>query len=291
MASRRVEIVGSQGVPLVGDLWVADPAGSPKGVALLLHGGGQTRHSWASTGGRLSTQGWTALSVDARGHGESGWASRHEDYGLQALVDDLAATVAWIGEPPVVLGASMGGITAMVAEGEQPGLLRALVLVDVTPTLEPDGVDRISGFMRSGLEGFDTLEKAADSVAAYNPHRERPKNLDGLRKNLREGTDGRWYWHWDPAFLALDPREADRGSTVERRREAAARLRVPTLLVRGTRSDIVSRAGAMELLELVPGARLVEVPQAGHMVAGDDNDVFTAEVESFLSGLEPLRPL
>ena len=284
-SSERAEIAGHQGISLVGDLWRAEPNGSVHGHALLLHGGGQTRHSWASTGQRLAERGWTALSMDARGHGESGWAPDGHGYHLQPLIDDLKATVAWIGSPPVVLGASMGGITALVGEGENPGLVRGLVLVDVTPTLEPDGVAKIAKFMRSGLKGFDTLEAAADSIAAYNPHRKRPRNLDGLRKNLRLRDDGRWYWHWDPNFMSLDPQEASRGVSVERRREAASRVRVPTLLVRGRQSDIVSPEGAKELLALVPGSRFVEVAQAGHMVAGDDNDLFTGEVESFLAAL------
>jgi pimeloyl-ACP methyl ester carboxylesterase len=281
----QFEIAGFGNVALRGDCWRPDPEQGSKGVVLLLHGGGQTRHSWSSTAARLAGGGWTAVATDARGHGDSAWAADADGYQLEALVEDLKATVEWIGEPPIVLGASMGGLTAMVGEGENPGLLRALVLVDVAPSIEPDGAEKIAAFMRSGAGGFAGLEEAADAIAAYNPHRPRSRNLDGLRKNLRRRPDGRWYWHWDPALLARDAHETTRGVSLDRRREAASRIRVPTLLVRGAHSDIISVEGAQEFLELVPGSRLVEVPQAGHMVAGDDNDLFTSEVEQFLASV------
>jgi pimeloyl-ACP methyl ester carboxylesterase len=277
-----VTITGSGGVQLVGDRWEAQQS---RGTVLLLHGGGQTRHSWANTGRRLSANGWNAVSMDTRGHGDSDWAHGPDAYGMDSLVADLIRTVGVLGEAPVVLGASMGGMAALITEGENPGTMRALVLVDVTPRLEPAGVEKITSFMRSGTEGFDSLEEVADAVAAYNPHRSRPRNLDGLRKNVRQRPDGRWYWHWDPAFINRESREPDRGIGRDRPREAARHVRVPTLLVRGQQSDIVSVEGARELMDLVPGSRMVDVAKTGHMVAGDDNDVFTEQVTGFLAEL------
>jgi pimeloyl-ACP methyl ester carboxylesterase len=282
----RVEITGDNGITLVGDRWLAE---SPVGTVLLMHGGGQTRHSWAKTGERLAARGWTAVNVDTRGHGQSDWdPAGPRAYGMDHLVADLKLVVDWIGEAPVVIGASMGGMTALVSEGENPGLLRAMVLVDVTPRIEPHGVVKITDFMRSGNEGFANLDEVADAIAAYNPLRSRPRNLEGLKKNLRLRPDGRWHWHWDPAFISAEGREPDRGITGDRPREACAGITVPVLLVRGRQSDIVSPEGAQELLDLVPSARLVDVANAGHMVAGDDNDVFTQSVEEFLSQLPEL---
>ena len=275
----RVEFLGGNGLRIVGDQW--DVLGR-RGRTLLLHGGGQTRHSWARTGPRLAGLGWAAVSVDTRGHGESEWPSGPEGYTLDCLVDDLKAMVAQLGEPPVVVGASMGGMTALVAEGENPGLLRGLVLVDVVPRLEPEGIEKIHDFMRSGLSGFATLDEAADAVARYNPARPRPADPSGLRKNLRLKADGRWYWHWDPRFIAGQAREPDRNIRLERSLAACRSVRVPTLLVRGRDSDVVSVDSAGELLGLIPGSSLVEVGGAAHMVAGDDNDVFVSSVEDFL---------
>src|SRR5690606_30000198 len=160
------------------------------------------------------------------------------------------------------------------------------VLVDVAHRIEPKGVDRIAEFMTAHLDGFDDLDAVADAVAAYNPHRPRPTDLSGLRKNVRQRDDGRWYWHWDPRFLTgrlgskAEPRSAMVAAT--RLSDAARTLGVPTLLVRGRMSDLLSEEGARELLELVPGSRLVDVAGAGHMVAGDRNDLFNDAVVEFL---------
>ena len=135
--------------------------------------------------------------------------------------------------------------------------------------------------MNQKPEGFDSLEEVAEAIANYQPHRKRPRDISGLEKNLRQGEDGRWRWHWDPAFLARPPGGAEppRG-----RLEAAARaLEVPTLLVRGRASDVLSEELAREFLGLVPGAEYVDVADAAHMVAGDRNDAFTLAVSRFLS--------
>ena len=273
--------VPSGDLQLVGDVWHAPI--EPRGSVVLLHGGGQRRHSWRRTGARLAASGWSSYAFDARGHGESSWAP-DGDYSENALIRDLEAITKGLDDPPVLVGASMGGITALIGEGEQPGLARGLVLVDVVARLEPAGVDRIQAFMSGAPNGFATLEEASDAIAAYNPHRPRPKSLEGLRKNLRQADDGRWHWHWDPSFMRIR-NEPARDSHYERARDAASRIGVPTMLVRGAESDIVSREGIQEMLELIPDSRAVEVASTGHMVAGDDNDVFTSELEGFLASL------
>ncbi|AZG47702.1 alpha/beta fold hydrolase [Gordonia insulae] len=268
------------GVTLAADRW--DPVDPPrKGIALLLHGGGQTRHSWQHTGRRLADHGWTAITIDARGHGESDWAD-DGDYSISAHARDLAAVVAGLDSRPVLVGASLGGMTSLIAQGTDPTLARALVLVDITPRAEPEGLEKISSFMHDGLAGFDSLEDAAAAVSAYNPHRRRPPRPDGLRKNLRL-RDGRWYWHWDPRVLtdrANGPENA--GVREEQARDAARSITVPTLLIRGAQSDVVSAEGARDLLELIPAARQIDVSGAGHMVSGDDNDVLSEGLIEFL---------
>ena len=136
---------------------------------------------------------------------------------------------------------------------------------------------------RSG--GFSSLEEVADAIAAYNPLRPRPRNLDGLRKNVRQHADGRWYWHWDPAFMRIDD-EPQRRIEPERLRVAASHLTIPTLIVRGAQSDIVSEAGLADMLALVPHAQSVDVQAAGHMVAGDDNDIFATRLTAFLDQVD-----
>lgn len=258
-----------------------DPGDPP---VVLLHGGGQTRHAWGTAGQSFADDGWHALSVDLRGHGDSDWAP-DGDYSMDAFAADVTALAGALQAPPLLVGASLGGLAALTAVGESghDGLARGLVLVDVTPKVEQEGTQRIRAFMAGGMDGFETLEDAADAISAFIPNRPRPADLSGLRKNLRQ-RDGRWYWHWDPAFIhGRSGVDGQPGIVHHDRLAAAARnLRVPVLLVRGRMSDIVSEDGVQELRELVPHAEVVDVAGAGHMVAGDRNDAFNDAVVEFL---------
>lgn len=268
----------NDGISLAGDRW---PGGADGPIVLLLHGGGQTRHSWDRTAARLAAAGPTAITLDARGHGDSDWHSGR-DYSLDGFVGDLLAFTATLDQAPVLVGASLGGITSLVAAGEHPGLAAGLVLVDVVVLVEPAGVARIKEFLTAHHDGFATLDDVATAIEAYNPVRRRSRNLNGLRKNVRQREDGRWYWHWDPEFISNDD-EPRRREHVDRLRQAAAQLTIPTLIVRGLESDVVSNAGLADMLTLVPHAQVAEVKQAAHMVAGDDNDVFATRLEQFLA--------
>jgi pimeloyl-ACP methyl ester carboxylesterase len=275
---RAIEIAGAGGLTLVAD--VRGSSDAPPVV--LLHGGGQTRNAWRSTLDRLADDGWYAISVDLRGHGDSGWAD-DGDYSLDVLVADIALVSAWCASPPAIVGASLGGLAALLAVGEAPPtqpIASALVVVDVAPTIEPAGAARVLGFMAAHAEGFESLEDVADAIHAYNPREGRTPATDGLRKVVRQGAGGRWFWHWDPRLLPhLDGGDRDRLVA------AARAITVPTLVVRGARSDVLSAAGADELVSLVPNACLCDVADAGHMVAGDENDRFNGCLMPFLRTL------
>ncbi len=282
-------IPGSAGVDLAADILGPDD-GPP---VILLHGGGQTRHSWSGTLGSLADEGWRACSVDLRGHGESGWPD-DGDYSLDAFAADVAAVARSLDRPPAIVGASLGGLSSMVAVAEAPdqtAVASSLVLVDVAHRLEAAGRDRIGGFMAARPEGFGSLEEVADAIAAYNPHRPRPTDLSGLAKNLRQRDDGRWTWHWDPRFIygIRGSRDETRASLTDpvRLTDAVRALKVPTLLVRGRHSDLLSEEGAREFLELAPHAEFADVAGAGHMVAGDRNEIFNGAVLGFLARHRP----
>jgi pimeloyl-ACP methyl ester carboxylesterase len=270
----------------------ADRYGPDEGMPVLFfHGGGQTRHAWGGTARLLGDKGWRATTVDLRGHGDSDW-SPDGDYDIDAFSGDVRAVARAESAPPVLIGASLGGLASLVAVAEDPAaegqrpLASGLVLVDVAPRLEPEGIERIAEFMLGNLDGFASLEEVADAVAAYNPHRPRPTDLSGLRKNVRQRDDGRWYWHWDPRFLTGGRIDEPRSFRNENRLDDAARaLTLPTMLVRGKASDVLSEEGARQLQSLVPHARLVDVAGAGHMVAGDRNDAFNDAVVTFLDSL------
>ncbi|HEY9413960.1 MAG TPA: alpha/beta hydrolase [Pseudonocardia sp.] len=279
MPRTRLEIKTGD-VTLVADAF-GDPADDP---VVLLHGGGQTRHSWGSTANDLGENGWYAITVDMRGHGESGW-SADGVYGLERFSMDVVRIAEYIGRQPVLIGASLGGNASLRALGRIPELALGLVLVDVSPFLQRRGTSRIRDFMTARSKvGFESLEEVADAIAGYLPHRPRPSNLEGLRKNLRE-VDGRLFWHWDPAFMAAPEDQAvQRNHLIDpvRLGAAATLLRVPTLLVRGGESDVLSEEDAARFLELVPHAEFSSVAGAHHMVAGDDNAVFEAVLDDFL---------
>lgn len=253
---------------------------------LFAHGFGQTRGAWRAATATLAQQGYRCVSFDSRGHGESDWLT-NSDYHMQQFADDLLGLATTQPAPPVLIGASMGGLLGLVLAGEiQPSPFRAVVLVDITPRWETSGVDRILAFMQAHPDGFASYAEAADQIAAYQPQRRERKSEQQLRPLLREGADGRLRWHWDPALLAGGlVSESERYQP--RLLAAAANVDVPVLLLSGERSDVVSRRTIEEFLALVPHARHAEVPGATHMLAGDANDAFIAAIEDFVEDLNP----
>jgi pimeloyl-ACP methyl ester carboxylesterase len=271
---------GADGINLVADEWNREaPADKP--AVLMLHGGGQNRFSWKNTGQILAGRGFHVVALDSRGHGDSDRAS-DGDYTVDTLCADTLRVIEQIGRPVVLIGASMGGMTGMlVAHEAGPQKVTKLVLVDVVPRYEKGGSARIRDFMASGIHGFASLDEAADAVAAYLPYRTRPRSPEGLKKNLRLREDGRWYWHWDPAFLTAP--DDDRFLRVEKLERAVVESTIPILLIRGKLSDVVSTEGVKDFLEKVPRAEFVELSDAGHTAAGDDNDAFSDVVVQFVS--------
>ncbi|MCV6602368.1 MAG: alpha/beta hydrolase [Cohaesibacter sp.] len=285
--AQTVLFEGAQGNRLVADL-----RGVSGQVVILLHGGGQTRYSWKGSAQKLADCGLRAFTMDLRGHGESDWLEnghyRFSDYGADAAAVFQQIAVRY-GQKPIAVGASLGGISSLLAEGEAPlSLLAGLVLVDITPRMDPGGVNKILSFMGDKIhDGFASIEEAAEAVARYLPHRSKPKSLDGLRKNLRQGEDGRYRWHWDPRFLDGPYSVHSDHEESERRLLSATRnLRVPVQLVRGGQSELVSKAHVDEFMQMVPHALYYDVSEAGHMVAGDKNDIFCDAVLSFLAHIE-----
>jgi len=273
----------------------ADVFGDAGRPVLLLHGGGQTRHAWRKTAVEIARAGWVGYAVDQRGHGDSQWVADGA-YGFKDFAADVTTVAAELerrhGARPVVIGASLGGIASLFAAGEAQAngdapIFAALVLVDITPRVDLSGVAKVQGFMREhARDGFATVEEAADAVAAYLPHRPRPRSTEGLKKNLRLHADGRWRWHWDPRFLdGRRPVGGARGLIEDRLIVAARGLKIPAMLVRGGASELVREEHAREFLALVPHARFADVSGARHMVAGDKNDQFSAAILEFLKDL------
>ena len=268
------------GLRLVGDV-----RGPVEGqLIVLLHGGGQTRHSWQGTADRLVGFGYRVATYDARGHGDSEW-SASGDYSLESFASDLLDVIGSIGATnPVLVGASLGGDTSLIAAGELGLQVSSIVLVDVVPHADASGVARVQGFMRARPDGFQCLEEMAEEIARYQPHRRRPKNLETLMKNARRGFDGRFRWHFDPTFAT---KELELERRQQRLDAALSVIDSPMLLVRGMLSDVLTDDGVKAFKTLRPDAECVTVREAAHMVAGDQNDVFTEVVAEFLLRSRP----
>src|SRR3972149_1078519 len=182
-----------------GNKLVADVSGAGAPPVRLLPGGGQPRHAWFKTAEEIARKGHTAYALDQRGHGDSDWvangAYEFSDYAADAKVV-AAELTRRTGAKPIVIGASLGGIAALLAEGQSEhdkgaNVFSALVLVDITPRVDQTGVAKVLGFMRArAKEGFESIADAAQAVADYLPQRPRPKSNEGLKKNLRLSAAG-----------------------------------------------------------------------------------------------------
>ncbi len=283
LPAQSMALVGAGGLALAASAFPTGSSPQASDTLLFAHGFGQTRGAWRRSGMALAAKGYAGLSYDARGHGESARNPAELAYTGEQFADDLIIVAGERTRPPVLVGASMGGLFGMIAESRWPGLFRAMVLVDITPRWEEAGLQRILGFITAFPQGFDSLDHAADIIAAYLPHRRARKNPEELRELLREGDDGRWRWHWDARLV--DDLVRDCAQHQDDIAEAARALRCPVLLISGGRSDLVSSRTVEEFQALVPHAQHAHLPHATHMLAGDDNDTFTATVLEYLAGL------
>ena len=272
---------GHGDIKIAADVW----GSNNQELVILLHGGGQTRHAWGETGKKLAEAGYHSVALDLRGHGDSEWDA-DGDYSIRAYKDDLVSIINEIGKPARLVGASLGGMASLALAGDEinSNLCTALIMVDIGIYPDPVGSDRIVSFMLSGEKGFDSLEDAAKSISDYLPHRKKPKDLEGLKKNLRLKDDGRYYWHWDPRFIRRRPGSRDKGY-FDLQLKAAEKVTIPTLLIRGALSDVVTMEDVDYFLSVISHAKFVEIEKAAHMIAGDRNDIFAEEAIKFLKSL------
>jgi pimeloyl-ACP methyl ester carboxylesterase len=273
-STTRLETMTKSGTRLIADYF----SGASKPGVMLSHGFGQTRQSWLGTQRKLAELNIASLAWDMRAHGESDRNAGDIRYELTPFVDDVMAVSQHFDHKPVLVGASMGGLTGLMAQAKQD-IFSALVLVDVTPRWEAAGMQRILDFMSAFPDGFDSYDHAAEVIANYLPHRRERKSNAQLQYLLRE-QQGRLHWHWDRRLLHEFIEHDD--NFQDRVREAAASIRVPVLLISGGKSDLVSQNTVNDFLELVPHAKHQSLSQATHMVAGDDNDNFSNTLITFL---------
>jgi pimeloyl-ACP methyl ester carboxylesterase len=251
-------------------------------LIVLLHGLRDQAHEWDRVAPALTPLG-RVLALDQRGHGESdapasGYAPDDFAADLAAFCDALAL------DRPVVIGHSLGGRVAYHFAAAHPGRLRALVLVDIGASASPESIPAAVDFIRKGAGPFASPD---DALRALLGGRLLPNagTAHYLRHNLRQTADGLWRWKYDldGAIAAIRTGRGRDGW------EVVSRIRVPTLLVRGGRSDILSADEAARLRDAIPGATLVELPGVGHLIPLARPRELAATIVAWLTSLPELN--
>jgi pimeloyl-ACP methyl ester carboxylesterase len=262
---------------------------------LCLHGGGQTAYMYEELGAALAGRAHV-LAPDLPGHGDS--ARLAVDLGaismpkaIAAGLDPLLDTFGM--DRVVIVGASLGGMTALVFGAATSDRVAGIVLIDVGHKLEPEGVRKIVDFM-TAHESFASLQEAAEAISEYLPNR-RAVRPESLTRNLRQRPDGRWEWKHGVGARMREAQAAgievkhpadNLDNVLEGIEDAARAIRCPVLLLRGQQSDVLSDDGADELIRVIPDATLEIVEKAGHLAAGDNPHSTTSLVTAFLDRLD-----
>ena len=256
--------------------WTSQQGNAPDLV--LLHGYTGHCRSWDAFANVMSKQ-YRVLALDQRGHGETEWAPA-DQYGTMEMVADLDAFVSALRlERFVLLGLSMGGMVAIAYAGARPVQLARLVIVDIAPEIAAEGIQNIQqSVARSDV--FDTVEDAFRRARADNPVPPEGHHYDRVRASLMRTDEGKWTYRYDRALR--DPGSQRLRLTVDEGWDAVASFNVPTLLIRGEHSPLLSRDVADKFVSIAKNSQLVEVPGSGHPVPLDKPEGFLDAVQTFL---------
>jgi pimeloyl-ACP methyl ester carboxylesterase len=246
---------------------------------VLLHGGAQNAHTWDTV---LLALDRPALAIDLPGHGHSDWREDHA-YSPQANAADVAVAVELMApDAGLVVGMSLGGLTAFCHASLRPDLVRRLAVVDVTPGTDHAKAEPIVTFI-SGPEVFGSFQEILDRTVEFNPTRRVSSLRRGILHNAKENPDGTWTWRWDPV---KDWDLADGQGAMPhfgRLWEHVDAVTAPIRLLRGgAEGSVVADEDVEELLRRQPGAEVITVEGAGHSIQGDRPLELADHLEDFL---------
>jgi pimeloyl-ACP methyl ester carboxylesterase len=232
----------------------------------FLHGGAQNAHTWDTVALAL---GRPLVCVDLPGHGHSG-PGRDGSLDVHANARDLAVVLRTLApKAKAVIGMSLGGMTSIALAHVAPELVRKLVLVDVTPTIDPDRSAHIGAFV-NGPESFDSFDELLERTCAFNPTRSVASMRRGILHNAVQRDDGTWVWRY--ARFRADDAETDVSMAgLSPLWDIVSELEMPLLLARGMRDQsVVGDEDVAELLRRKPDALVVEFERSGHSIQGDE---------------------
>jgi pimeloyl-ACP methyl ester carboxylesterase len=244
---------------------------------VFLHGGGQNAHTWDTV---IIGLGVPALAIDLPGHGRSAWRE-DGDYGPRLNATAIAPMVRELaGDAELVVGMSLGGLTAMRMAVTAPDLVRTLVMVDVTPSAperhaEMTDAQKGTVALVQGERTFPSFESMLDVTAAAAPHRNRESLRRGVFHNAKRLDDGTWTWRYDSIRT---------GGGFERLWDDVPALATPTTLVRGANSFFVNDDDAAAFARTAPGFQRTHiVANSGHSVQSDQPRALIEILRSMLS--------
>ena len=252
--------------------------GSPAPELVLLHGGGQNAHTWDTVALALDRP---LVAIDLPGHGHSDWRDDH-DYGPVTSAPAAATAIRELApDAQLLVGMSLGGVTAIRVAAGYPDLVRRLAVVDVTPGVDETKAEPIIAFL-SGPERFESFDGILERTVQFNPTRTVSSLRRGVLHNAKEQADGSWTWRYDPVRAWKDI-ERPAVAFVDLW-EDVGRIKAPMLLIRGGLSGVVSDDDVAELQRRKPDAEVVTVEGAGHSIQGDKPVELAGILERFLTG-------
>jgi esterase len=247
---------------------------------LFLHGGGLNAHTWDLVCLMMRAR-YHCLAMDQRGHGDSEWEPT-ADYRFDAQVADVEGFIDKLKlQRPLLVGHSMGGFAAMGYAIRHAASMAGLVLVDIAPEISMQGSLRIRDFIKMDRE-MDSVEDFVERALKFNPARNRELLRRSLLHNLRQLPSGRWTWKHDPNRMPQNF-ENERDERKAMIMDNAQNIVCPTLVLRGSRSDVLTDESAKEFSESVPNGRWLRVENAGHTIQGDNPRALLDALDPFLA--------
>ena len=248
---------------------------------VLLHGGHQSAHSWDLVSLHLARK-YRVFALDQRGHGDSEW-SRDANYSNNEMSLDAEALMDALElERPILMGHSMGGRNSLLLTRRDPSRLGGLVVVDIGPEISEEGRKLISAFVRNNEE-FDNLEHFAENVRKYDPYRSMEHIERTVKYNMLCRADGKYISKCDstPRRVGIQTGSPEDAVSLD----DARAFDIPTLIVRGETSKILTPESAVRFKDALPQGELVTVPECGHNVHSQNTHGFIEAIGPFLAKL------